>query len=133
MTFKLSKAERDRLDELHGRLDAASLAVEEAVDEFRDTVEDAKDAVHERVVAYNDVVREIAGWRDEFVAEKRGEWDEKSEKWQAGDKGQAASGWIDEFENLNLDEIEVDWPEELTPPDMEHADEVAALPHAPEG
>jgi hypothetical protein len=131
MTFKLSKAEHVRLDELRQRLEDAALAVEASVDEFRDLVEAAKDAVHKQVVVYNAALREMADWRDEFVTEKRAEWDERTEKWQEGHGGQAASGWIDEFENLSLDEIEPDWPEELEPPDMDHAGEIAALPDKP--
>jgi hypothetical protein len=62
----------------------------------------------------------------------RREYDERPERWQQGDTGQAVSSWIDEWEGLDLgevDEVSIDPVEE---PEVNHADELEGAPDQPD-
>lgn len=49
--------------------------------------------------------------RDDVLSPLRSEWDEKTEKWQEGDAGQAAESWLTEWDEFvdGLPEFN-EWP-----------------------
>jgi hypothetical protein len=77
--------------------------------------------------AYNAVVAEANEFIGEVHMEQEAYHDEKSEKWQEGDAGSAYNNWMNEWE-LELDELELDEPEEYIDPDLDEVDDFGQLP-----
>lgn len=128
MAYKLDKGEKDRLAGYINDLKAASDELDTAMGEYRDAVRAAQDTLETKVAAYNEVLQEARGFVEDIASERRGQFDDKSEKWQEGDKGQAAGEWIDAFEQAELDGFEIVWPEELSDDMPTHASALEALP-----
>lgn len=53
-----------------------------------------------------------------------GEYDDKSDKWQEGDRGTAAREWIDSFDNIELNDAEIEEPETLNEVESEGLDDL---------
>lgn len=114
MAFKLTKEEIATKAEIAGNLEKAWASVEDAVSEYNDEVNKAKEKVTAVIASFNDVAGQAAVFVQEVADRASGEIDEKTEKWQEGDRGQAAISWKDEWENFDGDGIEnIDWPEDL--------------------
>ena len=128
MAFKLNKAqiaERDvhvaKLAELKGKL-------EEALEAYNTEVSKLFDPVEVAIGAYNEALSEAAEWKENIVGDWQGEFDDKSERWQEGDNGQATQELINAWENLDLGEIELNEPEELSLDIDDHSEELDSLP-----
>ena len=59
-------------------------------------IEEARELLREAATEIQGLGYELA----EVVTYARGEWGERSERWQEGDRGTNASNWIDEIETL---------------------------------
>lgn len=101
MAFKLDKKQLKAKAEFIDRLTAAAEEVKVAVNTYNEILEDVRT----------------------FVTEIHEQWDsdisEKSERWQEGDAGQAASDLKDTWEGADL--------EDLDTPDVAHADTLQEL------
>jgi predicted translin family RNA/ssDNA-binding protein len=124
---KLTKRDIDRRDhvlqqlrEVEKEIDEATVAVNALIDE----------KLNAAIKKYNEVVGEAESLKDDIVAAQEEFFDGRSEKWQEGEKGEAYTGWKDEWENYSTDEIEevalIDLPE------TQHAELLEGLPEAPE-
>lgn len=121
---ELLKAVREKQETLNGEIDNFNQAVAEArevlmtkVDDFGGALSDLRDFITQK--------------HDEFESE----YDDKSEKWQEGDRGMATRSWIDSFESLELDDVELeDLPaegEDVPHVEMDGLDEVENLETEP--
>jgi hypothetical protein len=106
MAFKLTKDEAAR-----------KTHIMEALAEARAEIEAAGDR-------YNEVLEQARAFAQEVAEDRRADWDLKSERWQEGDKGQAADAWISEWENFDS--------EEAAEPDMDGAADLDNLPDCAE-
>lgn len=123
MAFKLSKAESGTKDDWAAKLRKAHQRMTEQAETAHDAVSDLNEAINE----YNSLLGEVEAFRDERVQVWRDEYDDKSEKWQEGEKAEAASTLMEEWEGLDLSEVEpVEVPSAA--PDVSHADDLDALP-----
>jgi division protein CdvB (Snf7/Vps24/ESCRT-III family) len=114
MAFKLTRDEIVAKAELAEAISKAWDTVESAVMEYNEKVEQAKVEMREVVTAFNDVAGQVAVFAAGVADRANLEFDERSEKWQEGEDGQAATAWKDEWDDFDSDGIEnVDWPEEL--------------------
>jgi capsule polysaccharide export protein KpsE/RkpR len=113
MAFKLTKEEKTRRDQLVRDLGSLICQIEDEVNNYNAEVEKLRTYVEPVVKRYNALAAEAEGFREDIVGRLDVEYDDKSEKWQDGDRGQEVRSWIDEWENLDLSEIEVEWPDEL--------------------
>jgi chromosome segregation ATPase len=111
----------------------AAEALEKAIDEFnaavapfREKLEAARDHYNEKVTDLRSVYGDIAG-------EARSYYSERSERWQESEAGQAYSEWVDRLDEIELEEIELEVPEELEPPDAipDFTDDSWLPPEAP--
>lgn len=125
MAFRVSKADDKRLDELAKALDQSPLQA--AVDEYNAALAAAREKLEAAAGAYNaarDVAREaVEALRDQF----KGEFDDHSETWQEGERGQEAAGLIEALEEAlgKLEEdLEFEFPDELS---LEGAEDLAAV------
>ena len=110
-----------------------ALALQTAVASVQDSVGGVEGAVSVYNSRVDDLNNLLAGAR-EFVGEVNGDMDEyiagRSEKWTESDAGEAYSNWKDEWENIELDDvehIEIEIPAPIT-----SADDLEGLPDQPE-
>jgi hypothetical protein len=127
MAFKLSTAD-SKLKDNHARL---LRAAQEKITVQENVMTAAVDALNEAITAYNGTLADV----ESFVTEHRDAWqaehDDKSDKWREGEKGEAASTFISEWDSIDLAEVdEVEAPEA---PAVSHADDLDALPSESEG
>lgn len=128
MAFKLDKQESLRRAGLVASLQEAWGKIEDAVDVYNDAVAELKGPVAEAIEAYNEIATEAAGFAEDVATRAEGEFDDKSEKWQESERGQAAGGWRDEWQSLDLATIEPEFPDDLAIDDPGHADALEGLP-----
>lgn len=102
MAFKLTKQET---------AEQANL-----VEELREAFSKAQDEIR----SYNELVEKARNYTETVAARMREEFDGKSETWQEGDRGQEAEGLINEWEGVDLREVDE--------PEGDHADTLEGLP-----
>jgi len=93
MAMKISKAQRS------------------AISEAADALRGCKDTLTAQIEDYNAKRTELQAAIDDVKDALRTEWDEKSEGWQEGERGQAANAWIEDIEDKASqldDELEVE-------------------------
>jgi hypothetical protein len=129
VAFKLNRRQASERADLVERFAKASGELESAVEEFNDKIGELKAPVEAALATYNEIAVEAAQFAADIASEAETAIDEKSEKWQDGDRGQAAMGWKDEWEALSFDEVEIDFPDEL---DFNNPDYGAVLEQTPD-
>lgn len=119
-------AERDKIASELGNL---SRDLETAIDSFNDRVRELwEEMVSPAVNAYNDAVDDAENWRDNAVAAMEDYQNERSEKWLDSDNGQLFQEWMDEYNELDTDKIDLDEPGAVEVPTMSLEDDILALP-----
>jgi hypothetical protein len=116
MAFKLSKAEQVRIDELVTKFSSARANLELSVATYNETVNEARGKVDDELAVLNEIRDELRGVVEDIHSEKNGDFDDKSENWQDGDRGSATRTWIDAIEEVKDmldDEIEIEVIDEM--------------------
>lgn len=123
MAFKLTKQESKMKDE-----HAAALRADlEAVTKLAQAVSDDVDALNAAIAHYNETLASAKSFVEHKKDEWQGEFDDKSDTWQEGDRGDAASTFISEWEAFDVDDLtEVEF--EMSDTDASHADDLDGLP-----
>jgi len=125
---KLKVAQIKERNELTGPLREKYEAIEAAVDEFNNAQALALEKVNEAIAAYNEALDPVREWVAGIKGDIEMFIDDKSEKWQEGERGQAVIEWKDQFENIELDDVSIDEPDTLEFDEENHADLVDELP-----
>lgn len=120
MSFKLSKAEIERRDDLIAKMADASAKIGDAVERFNAAMSDHRQSVEDAVDAYNELVSEARDLANDIAAQAEEDISSKSEKWQEGERGQAAAEYQQAWEGLDLDSIEVELPDDVSFDEPEH-------------
>ena len=110
---KLSKEQLTARDTLCEALRTSHAALTEALEAFNNVMDQAWPGAEEALADYNHLVAQANAWLGEIAGEMQEYMDERSEKWQESERGQAYDGWRQEFED-ELEEIELERPKELT-------------------
>lgn len=133
MAIKLSKDELKRRDEIVEKLQTAAQDFQIAVDNYNEQVQALKAVVEAAYELYNEAVSEAHEFSAEIDCRLTDEIGEKSEKWQDGEKGQAAIAMQEEWMNASFDaEAELEWPDDLEFDDPDHASTLENLPTEPD-
>lgn len=109
MAFKFSKADSQRLANIRDRLAVARSELDEVIEKEIATIEDSYAAMNAAVETYNDFLGEARGFVEDLANEHEGEYDDKSENWQDGERGQATRQWLDALQEVydtRLDDVE---------------------------
>lgn len=108
MAFKLTKQESKRRDALRDKIAEARIELEEVIGDQVNAIEAAYAAINDAIEKYNEVAQEAYNFFDDIHSDRESEFDDKSESWQEGDRGQAASAWVEEIYDLrdSLEDIE---------------------------
>ena len=128
---RLSKTQLAEKVRLLERLREAGSKIEEALADFNRKVEEAKAPVEQAVEEYNAVLAEAKAFAEGIAADAQSHYDDKSEKWQYGDRGQAYQAWVGEWENVNLDDLDVELPAEVELPETNAVDELDGIADEP--
>jgi len=132
MAFKLTRSEQNRRDYLRDQLIEAKNHLEEEVDAECRAIENAVEAINAAHTRYNELVQEAYGFVEDIISEREGEFDYKSERWQEGDRGEAARAWIDSLQE-SLDELTDLEPVVIELPDgADYPDHAAVMDDLPE-
>src|SRR5262245_48455400 len=126
--FKLSKAEIDRRQELVDQLTELRGKLEDAVSEFNSKVEELKAPVTSALEAYNEALGEARSFAEDIASEGDSARDQKSDKWQESERGEASRGWVEEWQNVSLDDIEIEFADDLPFDAPSHAEDLDGLP-----
>lgn len=124
MSFKLNK---DNKADVQGHLaDLVKLKkdLNAKIEEFNEALEAKGTAITEALEAFNEKLNDIESWRDDFTGELQSLFDEKSERWQDSDAGYAAQDFIDSWQNLSLDAVELELPEPFEPMEFDVIEEL---------
>lgn len=106
MAFKITKEETNRLGEIAGRLANARMRFDEAVETANANYEDEIAGINEKAAAYNEILEEARGYVEDIHSERYNEFDDKSETWQEGERGEATREWLEALENIKDNELE---------------------------
>ena len=128
MAFKLTKEQRKQLDHFQSALAAERRRIQEKFDDLMESIRADIRTANARSADYNALVKQAQAFVTEIAEDHRDAYDEKSERWQEGDAGQAALAFVEAWENVDLDEIE---PIQILMPDPPSFGE-AALKDLPE-
>jgi uncharacterized membrane-anchored protein YhcB (DUF1043 family) len=130
VSFRLSKKQQRELHVLRANL-AASQAIVEAEEEALEThLLEATSLLNGAIRHYNSVLILVRSFVAAFAEEAREEFEDRSERWQESDAGQAAQSFIEEWEQAvesldDLAEIKIVMPDALAFPDLDDLPEEA--------
>jgi uncharacterized membrane-anchored protein YjiN (DUF445 family) len=122
--MKLSRQQDAERDALIDRLNEARAALEEKIDAANAAIgeaNEARDAFNSHITDAQEFVDGIASEIEDFI-------NEKSERWQEGEKGQAATAMLGEWQGYSFETL--DEYEEIARPD-DPAELLAQLPTDP--
>lgn len=110
---KMSKdqiKERDGIAEL---LREKREALDAAIEAYNASAESLWGDIEEALGAYNETISDANSWREEVASDIQSYIDDKSEKWQEGERGQAFAEWHDIFANDEVPTADLEQPEML--------------------
>lgn len=106
MGFKLTKDQAQQHAENCRALADAADTLTEAYEKFQVTIDAARLDYNAAIAEYNNALDTARGFVTDQASEWRGEYDERSEKWQESDKGQDADERIQSWEDADLSDVE---------------------------
>lgn len=122
MTTKFSKDDSKRIADLIHRLGEQRDVIEALWEPLTELI----DKINGEIDAYNEIITEANGVVEDIASEAESAYDEKSEKWQEGDRGQAVYEWFSELQNAQMEEVEqIEVPEQ---PTLDHDGTLENLP-----
>jgi hypothetical protein len=120
---KLCKEDLSRRDELVSRLRETFTALDMAVDKFNTAMAEAWEGVEEALTAHNEAITDANSLKAEITEEMQDYYDDRTEKWQESDKGQAFQSWKETWEE-EFSEAELEKPEDLDISQLEDYGEI---------
>lgn len=133
MTFALTKTELSQFTNLLTELTSARGKIDQVIMIYNQQVEALRPPVEEAITGYNSILAKVRDFTSGIAARGREELDNKSEKWLESDTGQSAEEWTESWETVELDDIDFQWPDELTIDLDDYLESLEDLPQAAEG
>jgi len=133
MAFKLTRAEIAERNGIVKRLEERAERLRGAIETANNVIEQAVEAVNAEIEAYNEVLEEGRQFSGTIAQEAQHEISQKSEKWQEGKRGEAATNWASEWEDVDLSAVELASVDPIEEPEMDHATALSDLPDSVEG
>lgn len=128
---RLTKERVSERDALASKLTDARADLDKALSDFNTKMQEAFGPVEAAREAYNAVVGEANTYIETVKGDQENHYNDKTEKWQDGEKGQAYSSWMEAFD-LQISEIDGFEPDpvEYEEPDY-GAEDLSNLPEEP--
>lgn len=120
--LKMTESEGERRDVLVADLRTKRDKLSGAISDFNVALETARAELRVAVEDYNETITEAKGFAEDKAREIEDAIDSKSEKWQEGEKGEAASAWKEAWEEIDSEFEELD-ADQMAPSDMEDYDD----------
>lgn len=132
MAFNLTKDEKKRLAEYRDRLGKEQSDMSAILEEQAEVIEAAYEKINGAIETYNGVLADARGFIEDIVSERNGDFEDKSERWQEGERGEVIREWIDSFDNAmsELEDVEAIEHESFSV-DVAHSDVLDALEEEP--
>ncbi len=111
MAFRLTNDEQKDKTKHESALREGWAKVEDAKAEAEGAIQQAMSALKEAINEFQTAVENAEGFRDEVSSRLREEFDDKSETWQEGDRGQEASSVVESWENTSFQADDLEVPE----------------------
>ena len=132
MSLKLTKAEQKQRDEHVANLRLCEACLTSAVEEFNTSLSMISDELRKAHMAHAVVLRDVRDWHQELVGRLEGEMENRSDKWLDSDAGATAQEWLNGWSSADLDEVELEYPDEIEVPELEQAQQLEELDAEPE-
>jgi hypothetical protein len=114
---KLTKAQIKARDMISGKLSNLRDELTEALEKYNEAVADLfsneETGLKVAIDAYNEELKNARTWAEEIASDIEGYYDERSDAWKDGDKGQAVEAWKSTFEDFSVEDVEFEDPEAL--------------------
>lgn len=104
--MKLSRAEERLRQELVAELKAAGQLVDYRFSELLGLLKHVTGDVNEAIRAYNVALLKAKVFAEGMAETFREAYDEKSDAWKEGDRGQEADAFVSEWESIDWDQID---------------------------
>jgi hypothetical protein len=128
---KLSRTDAARKRELVDGLRAAQEGLEAAARDFNQAVDAAAGPLEAATNKYNEALAEAREFAEGVASDIESHYDDKSERWQEGERGQAVQEMLGEWQGFDAEDLDVHRPEEYELPDGLAADALESLPEEP--
>jgi hypothetical protein len=125
----LSKADLARRDRYAEELRVLRDKIE---DEFRALNEETFKPINTLIDTYNETLEEARGFIEDLSSIMSDYYDERSEKWQDGDAGQAYAEWKQAYADFDAEDMEQVALPDTTEEQATHPEDIEALPAEPE-
>lgn len=116
---KISKDQSTHHTHVSQALNAAREALTTAVEAFNTKRAEAFAEVTTAAEKLNTELNAARELRDEVVSDMEGYTSDRSEKWAESEAASAFADWQSAWEGLDLDDVEVDEPEDLEAPEVD--------------
>lgn len=109
---KITKADQARLDEVSAALQTKAKKLEDAVTLYNAKLAELFAPVQAAVDEFNTELNAAREFRDEVVQRMDDYASDKSDKWSESESGENFASWKSQWEELELDDLEVEEPDE---------------------
>jgi hypothetical protein len=108
MPFKISKQERAQLDDFAARLTKEHADLAGVLEEQGAIIEAAYERINGAIDTYNGALADAHSFLEDVSSQAQSDYDDKSDRWREGEKGESVREWIDTLDNVvtELEEIE---------------------------
>jgi chromosome segregation ATPase len=127
---KLTKEQLGRITDIAEKLRGAHSDLKNEIEDINGEIRALNERLDIAYGNYNQTVADAQSVRDEIASDLQNEFDEKSEKAQESEKGQAMQDAISEWESVEIDEAEYNTLDELEelPDECDPADNIENAP-----
>ena len=125
---RLMPGQRDRITDLVSKMDKLADEITSEFDEVRGIMDTLATKVGGLVTDYNECVADLRSIYEDAHEDATDYYEERSDRWKEGDAGTEYAQWMEQLENHGIEEIEVEIPTELEPPDFPDFEDDSWLP-----
>lgn len=108
----LSRDQLQTMNRLAEQLSETGEDLQEAIQRFNQHLRSANEEVQTLQDRFNELVQEAQSFVQTVHDEQEAYRDERSDRWQEGDAGQAYEEWMDAW-SIELEEVDLALPEEI--------------------
>jgi len=129
---RINKAKLLEIAAVSGTCQEAAEKLTGAVEAYNEGLAALKAPLEAALQAYQEATAGLKELYEGIAQEAREYYDERSERWQEGEEGAAYNEWAEALEGFEIEEIEIDFPEEIDAPEVaDFTDEATFPPEEP--
>jgi hypothetical protein len=105
MAFKIDKRDAKRIEDLAYKLGEQREGIDNLIDVINEFIADRVGDLNLRIVDYNDTLGEARGVIEDIHSQADSDYQDKSEKWQDGERGSITKEWIEAVESIKDNDL----------------------------